>query len=121
MQDTIAANQMQTPESILKQAYRTLGMIPIILVALIIILGIINPRFLTLSNAINVARQACFLGLVSMGQMMVILTKGVEPNGEPNTGKMIVVYGNDSKKMTMSATHQDTDIKVMEISYTRKK
>jgi ribose transport system permease protein len=78
MQDTITATQMQTPDNILKQAYRTLGMIPIILVALIIILGIINPRFLTLNNAIIVARQACFLGLVSMGQMMVILTKGVD-------------------------------------------
>jgi hypothetical protein len=52
---------------------------------------------------------------------MTILTKGVEPNGEPNKGKMIVVYGKDSKKMTMFATHEKTDIKVMEISYTRKK
>ena len=68
----------QSPESVLKQIYRSLGMIPFILILLIIVLGIINPRFLTLNNAIIVTRQACFLALVSMGQMLVILTKGVD-------------------------------------------
>ena len=75
---SIQAPNLQSPESILKQIYRSLGMIPFILILLIIVLGIINPRFLTLSNAIVVTRQACFLALVSMGQMLVILTKGVD-------------------------------------------
>ncbi len=62
----------------LRRIYSIFGLLPFVLLTLIILLGIINPRFLTLSNGITVARQACFLALVTCGQMLVILTKGVD-------------------------------------------
>lgn len=61
-----------------RRVYLTLGLLPFVLLALVVIMGIANPRFLTLSNGITVARQACFLALVACGQMLVILTKGVD-------------------------------------------
>ncbi|NIS69936.1 MAG: ABC transporter permease [Proteobacteria bacterium] len=62
----------------LRRIYSIFGLLPFVLLTLIVLLGIINPRFLTLSNGITVARQACFLALVTCGQMLVILTKGVD-------------------------------------------
>ena len=68
----------QATANYLRQLYRVFGMLPFVLAALIVIMGILNPRFLTMSNGIIVARQACFLALVACGQMMVILTRGVD-------------------------------------------
>jgi hypothetical protein len=50
---------------------------------------------------------------------MTISTTGMEPNGDPNQGKMIVVYGDNEKKMKMFAIHDGVEIKVMEVTYTR--
>ena len=50
--------------------------------AFIIILFIIgatqSERFLTERNLANVARQSAFLGIVALGQMLVILTAGID-------------------------------------------
>ncbi len=75
-----ATNRISAQGSVdyVKRIYLTLGLLPFVLVVLIILLGILNPRFLTLGNGITVARQACFLALVACGQMLVILTKGVD-------------------------------------------
>lgn len=62
----------------IKRLYDSVGMLFLVLVAVIIILGIINPRFVTLTNGLILARQACFLALVACGQMLVILTSGVD-------------------------------------------
>ena len=70
--------QSVNPAEILKRVYHRMGMLFFVLLATIIILGIINPLFLTLGNAITVFRQACFLSLVASGQMLVILTTGVD-------------------------------------------
>lgn len=61
-----------------KSLQKTMGMLLIVFIALILIMGIINPLFFTINNAIILTRQACFLGLISMGQMLVILTGGVD-------------------------------------------
>jgi ribose transport system permease protein len=57
---------------------KNLGFLFFVLIGVIVILGIINPLFLTLGNGITVLRQACFLALISCGQMLVILTAGVD-------------------------------------------
>lgn len=62
----------------LKKIYNSTGMLLIVFVALILVMGIINPRFFTLGNTVILTRQACFLALISMGQMLVILTGGVD-------------------------------------------
>ena len=45
---------------------------------LIIIGATQSERFLTVRNLTNVARQAAFLGIVALGQMLVILTAGID-------------------------------------------
>jgi len=62
----------------MSRVFNALGMLPFVLVGLVIFLGIMNPKFLTFSNGIIVTRQACFLALVAFGQMLVILSKGVD-------------------------------------------
>ena len=56
---------------------------PVIAVyAFIVILFIIgatqSERFFTERNLTNVSRQAAFLGIVALGQMLVILTAGID-------------------------------------------
>jgi ribose/xylose/arabinose/galactoside ABC-type transport system permease subunit len=63
---------------VLKTLHKSVGMLFFVFIALILVMGIINPRFFTISNGIILTRQACFLGLISMGQMLVILTGGVD-------------------------------------------
>ncbi len=48
------------------------------IVILIIIGATQSERFLTLRNLTNVARQAAFIGIVALGQMLVILTAGID-------------------------------------------
>ncbi len=48
------------------------------IIVLIIIGATQSERFLTLRNLTNVARQAAFLGIVALGQMLVILTAGID-------------------------------------------
>ena len=56
---------------------------PIIMVyafiLLLVIIGITqSERFFTERNLTNVARQSAFLGIVALGQMLVILTAGID-------------------------------------------
>lgn len=48
------------------------------LIVLIIIGATQSERFLTARNLTNVARQSAFLGIVALGQMLVILTAGID-------------------------------------------
>lgn len=55
-----------------------LGVLPFFLAAALIVFGLASDRFLTADNLINVARQSVYLVLVSMGQMMVLITGGFD-------------------------------------------
>ncbi|MCF8068996.1 MAG: ABC transporter permease [Desulfobacterales bacterium] len=70
--------KFKSPKEILTKVHSNMGMMFFILIALIIVMGVINPRFLTINNGIIVARQASFLALIACGQMLVILTSGVD-------------------------------------------
>ena len=48
------------------------------IVVLFIIGATQSERFLTVRNLTNVARQSAFLGIVALGQMLVILTAGID-------------------------------------------
>ena len=54
------------------------GLLPILLISLIVVLGLIEPRFLRTANIINVLRNAAFLMLISSGQMMVLIIGGFD-------------------------------------------
>lgn len=50
------------------------GILPILLVVLIVIFAVVEPRFLSGENIINVARQVSFLGIIVIGQMFYLIT-----------------------------------------------
>jgi len=54
------------------------GALPPLLIIMIIVFAIANPVFLTPGNLITLATQAVFLLLVSLGQMVVLITGGFD-------------------------------------------
>jgi ribose transport system permease protein len=54
------------------------GVLPLLLVVSIIGFGVAEPRFLSGDNLFNVARQSSFLVVVSLGQMLTLLVRGVD-------------------------------------------
>lgn len=48
------------------------------LILLIIVAGILNPRFLTFRNLANIARQVSVIGIVSIGMTVVIISGGID-------------------------------------------
>ena len=63
-------------------AVRTLflkvGVLPFFLVAALIVFSLVSGNFLSVQNLTNVARQSVYLILVSLGQMMVLITGGFD-------------------------------------------
>ena len=54
------------------------GVLPFFLVIALLVFTIASPQFLTGQNIVNVARQSVYLVLVSLGQMIVLLTGGFD-------------------------------------------
>lgn len=54
------------------------GVLPFFLVAALIIFSLGSGQFLTIDNITNVARQSVYLVLVSLGQMLVLITGGFD-------------------------------------------
>ncbi|WP_227521965.1 ABC transporter permease [Bacillus solitudinis] len=50
----------------------------IVLLSLVIIVALINPKFLTMYNILNVFRQVSINGLIAFGMTFVILTGGID-------------------------------------------
>jgi ribose transport system permease protein len=55
-----------------------LGVLPFFLTAALIVFALVSDNFLTTDNLVNVARQSVYLVLVSLGQMMVLITGGFD-------------------------------------------
>ena len=54
------------------------GVLPFFLVLSVIAFSVVSPQFLTTENLTNVARQSVYLVLVSLGQMLVLVTGGFD-------------------------------------------
>ncbi|MFE8697467.1 ABC transporter permease [Cytobacillus sp. FJAT-53684] len=50
----------------------------IVLLALVIIVSIINPKFLSMYNILNIFKQVSINGLIALGMTFVILTGGID-------------------------------------------
>ena len=61
-----------------KKAFIGMGVLPFLILFAIIIFTILSENFLTLRNLINVARQSTYLIIVTMGQMLALLTGGFD-------------------------------------------
>ena len=55
-----------------------LGVLPFFLAGALVVFTILSDRFLTLDNIVNVVRQSVYLMLVSLGQMLVLITGGFD-------------------------------------------
>lgn len=55
-----------------------LGVLPFFLAVALIVFALASDRFLTAENLVNVMRQSVYLVLVSLGQMMVLITGGFD-------------------------------------------
>ena len=62
----------------LRALFLRLGVLPFFLVAALIVFTLGSKQFLTSENIVNVARQSVYLVLVSLGQMIVLLTGGFD-------------------------------------------
>lgn len=66
------------PVQIARLAFLHLGILPFLLFAAVAFFALSEPRFYSEINIFNVARQSTFLIIVAMGQMIVILTAGLD-------------------------------------------
>jgi ribose transport system permease protein len=55
-----------------------IGMLPLVLLALMVFFGVLEPRFMSLGNLSIVSRQVAFLVIIACAQMIPILTGGVD-------------------------------------------
>ena len=61
-----------------KRLFVKLGILPFLLVIAIIVFASMSENFLTGRNLMNVLRQSVYLMIVSMGQMLALLTGGFD-------------------------------------------
>lgn len=61
-----------------RSAFLNVGVLPLFLVAALVIFTAATPQFLEIANLTNVARQSVYLVLVSLGQMLVLVTGGFD-------------------------------------------
>ena len=55
-----------------------LGVLPFMLVIALVVFSLMSDQFLTVSNLVNLLRQSVYLILVSMGQMLALVTGGFD-------------------------------------------
>lgn len=75
---SVEVNRVAGPVALLRATFIKLGVLPFFLVAALILFTIASRQFLTLDNITNVARQSVYLVLVSLGQMLVLVTGGFD-------------------------------------------
>lgn len=66
------------PIAIVRALFVRLGVLPFLLVIAVVVFALASENFLTWRNLSNVARQSVYLTLVSMGQMLALLTGGFD-------------------------------------------
>lgn len=68
----------KAPLDMARAVFVRLGVLPFFLAGALVIFTGLSDRFLTIDNMVNVARQSVYLVLVSMGQMLVLITGGFD-------------------------------------------
>lgn len=63
---------------VVKTLFLKVGALPFFLVAALLIFSLVSGNFLTTDNLTNVARQSVYLILVSLGQMIALITGGFD-------------------------------------------
>jgi ribose transport system permease protein len=66
------------PLAWLKLVFVRLGVLPFLLIAALVVFSAMSDKFLTGSNLMSVVRQSTYLIIVSLGQMLALLTGGFD-------------------------------------------
>ena len=78
----MAINEKTNGKHIFVKMIRTsfigMGVLPFLILIAMIIFAMLSENFLTVRNLMNVARQSTYLAIVSMGQMLALLTGGFD-------------------------------------------
>lgn len=64
--------------NILKKLFLRMGVLPILLVIALIVFSLMSNQFLKVDNLVNMVRQSVYLILVSLGQMLALVTGGFD-------------------------------------------
>jgi ribose transport system permease protein len=64
--------------TLIKRIFLRVGVLPFFLAIALVVFTALSSNFLTSQNLINVARQSVYLVLVSMGQMLVLISGGFD-------------------------------------------
>ena len=78
LETTSSARASFRAASAAKLLLMRVGALPLFLIAALVVFTLASPQFLTAQNIVNVARQSVYLVLVSLGQMIVLLTGGFD-------------------------------------------
>jgi len=81
------------PLALLRTLFMRFGILPFLLLLIIGVFGLQEPRFLSESNLTNVARQSTFLMIVAMAQLLVLITAGIDLSVGALIGLVSVVTG----------------------------
>jgi len=57
-----------------RRQFISYGILPLLLIILILTFAVIEPRFLSYANIMNVTRQVSYLGIIVVGQMLYLVT-----------------------------------------------
>ena len=66
------------PVALIKRVFIRVGVLPFFLVIAVVVFTALSSKFLTGQNLMNVARQSVYLVLVSLGQMLVLISGGFD-------------------------------------------
>lgn len=76
---TTATGPDDAPQNnLLKRVFIRVGVLPFFLGVALIVFTILSDKFLTVQNLVNVGRQSVYLILVSLGQMLVLISGGFD-------------------------------------------
>ena len=78
MSDKRASKNENILIKLMRKAFIGMGVLPFLILIATIIFTILSNNFLTSRNLINVARQSTYLIIVTMGQMLALLTGGFD-------------------------------------------
>ena len=78
MKDHESAKTENMLIKMIRKSFIGMGVLPFLIVIATIIFTILSENFLTVRNLINVARQSTYLVIVTMGQMLALLTGGFD-------------------------------------------
>lgn len=77
----------------------SIGMMPFLLLALILLVSVLEPRFVSEANLFNLTRQSTYLIIICVAQFLVLITGGIDLSVGSNVALVSVVTATIMKYM----------------------